>query len=67
MTRELDRFLSGRYQACAMNFNDYSKQLFGARAGLDDHLAYSIQFLELKEAQLATSSQPVTVPQRSVT
>lgn len=64
MTRELDHFLSGRYQACAMNYNDYLKQLFGASAGLDEHLAYSIQFLELKEAQFATPSMPATVPKR---
>ena len=29
MTRSLDNFLSGRYQACAMNYNDYVKKLFG--------------------------------------
>jgi hypothetical protein len=41
MTKSLDSFLSGRYQACALNFNAYLKQLFGTRFGLDQHLMYT--------------------------
>ncbi len=47
MTRALDSYLSGRYQACALNYNDHVKKLFGDKFGLDQHLAYSIQFAEL--------------------
>lgn len=64
MTRELDHFLSGRYQACAMNYNEYRKKLFGPSAGLDEHLAYSLQFLELKEEQFATPTSSILVPTR---
>jgi hypothetical protein len=53
MTRSLDNFLSGRYQACALNYNECVKKLFGRRYGLDSHLTYSIQFVELSEDQLA--------------
>ena len=35
MTRSLDAYLSGRYQACALNYNDYLKKLFGKRLGID--------------------------------
>lgn len=62
MTRELDSFLSGRYQACAMNYNEHLKKLFGPDAGLDEHLAYSIQFLELDEKQFDSPTAPTTVP-----
>jgi len=49
---ELDTYLSGRYQACALNYNHYVKMLFGARHALDQHLTYSIQFAELTRQQV---------------
>ena len=49
MTRSLDAYLSGRYQACALNYNEHVKRLFGKRLGIDQQLAYSIQFMELTE------------------
>ncbi len=52
MTRSLDNFLSGRYQASILNFNHYVKELFGARSGIDTHLTYSLQFVELAEGQV---------------
>ena len=53
MTRSLDNVLSGRYQACILNFNEYIKKLFGDRCGLDRHLTYSLQFVELAEGQVS--------------
>lgn len=52
MTRSLDNYLSGRYQACALNFNEYLKRLFGERHALDKHLTYSIQFADLSPEQI---------------
>ena len=52
MTRSLDNCLSGRYQAAALNFNHYLKELFGTRHALDTHLTYSIQFVELTGEQI---------------
>lgn len=49
MTRSLDNFLSARYQACALNYNEYLKKLFGKLQGIEDHLTYSIQFLHLAD------------------
>lgn len=64
MTRSLDSYLSGRYQACALNYNDYIKKLFGKRCALDQQLTYSIQFMELTEEQIAGPKPEVTIPER---
>ena len=62
MTRSLDSYLSGRYQACALNYNEYLKKLFGKRFAIDQQLTYSIQFLELTEEQVAGPRPEATVP-----
>ena len=64
MTLALDDFPSGRYQACALNFNDYLKQLFGEKYGLDRNLSYSLQFIQLQEAQFASPKKSANVPKR---
>ncbi len=56
MSPALDTYVSARYQACAVNFNHYIKQLFGTKYGIDRHLAYSLQFAELSEEQIAPPS-----------
>ena len=62
MTRSLDNYLSGRYQAAVLNFNHYLKALFGQRHALDNHLTYSIQFVELSGEQLHQSKTPEELP-----
>ena len=62
MTSALDNFLSGRYQACAINFNDYIKEFFGERYALDPFLTYSIQFAKIDEQQLRRVSEPEKIP-----
>lgn len=64
MTRSLDSYLSGRYQACALNYNDYIKKLVGKRQGLDSHLTYSIQFAELSHEQLLGPNPQASIPER---
>jgi hypothetical protein len=64
MTRSLDGYLSGRYQACALNYNEYIKKLFGKRYGIDQQLAYSIQFMELTEEQVSGPKPEASVPER---
>jgi len=64
MTRSLDAYLSGRYQACALNYNNYVKKLFGKRVGIDQQLAYSIQFMELTEEQVTGPKPEATIPER---
>lgn len=64
MTRSLDAYLSGRYQACAINYNQYVKKLFGKKHGLDDFLTYSIQFAELTDEQLNGPKPEIAIPER---
>jgi hypothetical protein len=64
MTRTLDNYLSGRYQACTINYNDYIKKLFGPRFGLDTSLTYSIQFVELSNEQLLGPTPVTDIPDR---
>jgi hypothetical protein len=52
MSNLVDDYLSARYQACAVNFNEYIKKLFSESYGLDRYLAYSIQLAGLEEEQL---------------
>jgi len=64
MTRALDNYLSGRYQACALNYNEHIKKLFGKRYGIDSQLTYSIQFTTISDEQV-TGPQPATrIPER---
>jgi len=51
MTHHLDDYLSGRYQACALNFNRYIKDLFGEKYGLDSHVMFCIQVSALSYEQ----------------
>lgn len=64
MTLSLDNYLSGRYQACIMNYNNYIKKLFGKNNSLDEHLSYSLQFLELAEEQLKGEKLESEIPAR---
>lgn len=63
MTSSLDNWLSGRYQACALNFNFYIKKLFGKQYGLDKLLAFSIQFADLKPDPQTAQKQEKALPQ----
>lgn len=64
MTLSLDSYLSGRYQACVMNYNRYVKELFGDRHGLDSYLGYSLQFLELSAGQVLGHQPETDIPDR---
>jgi len=64
MTLELDRYLSGRYQACALNFNRYIRTLFGERYALDHQLAFSIQFAVLTREQVDAMATDALIPPR---
>jgi hypothetical protein len=62
MTRSLDNYLSGRYQACALNFNEYLKRLFGNKYALDTYLTYSIQFADLAPMQVRPVETNEAIP-----
>jgi hypothetical protein len=44
MTTKIDDYLSARFQACCLNYNQYVKQLFTRDHGIDKHLSFSLQF-----------------------
>jgi hypothetical protein len=58
MSPALDQFVSARYQACCLNYNRHVKELFGARAGIDQHLSYSLQFSRISREQLTATAEP---------
>ncbi len=49
MTTKIDEYLSARFQACCLNFNEYLKKLFGSTYGIDKHLSFSLQFSTIKD------------------
>jgi hypothetical protein len=57
MSPVLDQFVSARYQACCLNYNQYVKQLFGDHHGIDRHLTYSLQFSQVSREQLSAPTQ----------
>ncbi len=52
MSLNLDEYLSGRYQACCLNYNKYVVRLFGQEQALDRHLTYSLQLADLTPGQV---------------
>ena len=64
VTKPLDAYRSGRYQAYALNCNEFVKKLFGRRLGIDQQLSYSIQFMELTEEKVAGPGPEASIPER---
>lgn len=62
MTNRLDEFLSARFQACCLNYNDHIKALFGNEQGIDKHLAFSLQFSSITREQVDLLGQTVGLP-----
>ncbi|MBX3487413.1 MAG: DUF3644 domain-containing protein [Candidatus Paracaedibacteraceae bacterium] len=51
MTSKIDDLLSARFQACCLNYNDYLKQFFGNKHGIEKHLSFSLQLSTISEPQ----------------
>lgn len=51
MTSRIDDYLSARFQACCLNYNDYIKRLFSNNYAIDKHLSFSLQFSSISEEQ----------------
>ena len=62
MTMRIDDFLSARFQACCLNYNEYIKKLFGDKHGIDKHLAFSLQFSALSDDQVEILSKFSELP-----
>jgi hypothetical protein len=63
MTTRIDQFLSARFQACCLNYNDLIKRLFGQDFGIDKHLSFSLQFSSLNKDQVDKLSQAEGLPE----
>lgn len=51
MTTRIDDFLSARFQACSLNYNEYIKKLFGNEHGIEKYLSISLQFSSISTEQ----------------
>jgi len=51
MTTRIDDILSARFQACVLNYNEYIKEFFGAKNGIENHLSFSLQFSTISTEQ----------------
>jgi hypothetical protein len=62
MTTQIDDYLSARFQACCLNYNQYIKQFFGDLYGVDRHLSFSLQFSSISDEQLSLLSDRNDLP-----
>lgn len=63
MTNKIDEYLSARFQACCLNYNDAIKSLFDIKYGIDKHLSFSLQFSSIKDEHAAQLRQFTDLPQ----
>jgi hypothetical protein len=52
MTTRIDDYVSARFQACCLNYNDYARRLFGENFAIDRYLSFSLQFASLSEEKV---------------
>ncbi len=64
MTSRIDSFLSAKFQACCLNYNEYVKKLFDDQHGIDKHLAFSLQFSSISREQAEGLPSPDKMPSR---
>lgn len=57
MTNRLDDYLSARYQAACINYNEAIKDLFGDAYAIASHLTYCLQLSALSDGQVAQFSK----------
>lgn len=63
MTTKIDQFLSARFQACCLNYNELIKSLFGVSFGIDKYLSFSLQFSSLNKEQVDRLSKADGLPE----
>lgn len=52
MTSRIDDLISARFQACCLNYNYYLKKLFPRMHGIEENLAFSLQFSSVSRLQI---------------
>lgn len=63
MTSNIDDAISGRFQACCLNYNETIKKLFGDVYGITDNLSFSLQFSSISEPQIKLLSDVKGLPE----
>ncbi len=61
-TQKIDASISKNLQSCCMNFNNYIKEYFGDRLGLDKDLSFALQFSRINLEQQKTMAQETNLP-----
>ena len=64
MTMNLDVYLSGRYQACAVNYNKYLEELTDKKHSLTGNLSFTLQFTQISEEQISGPKPEIEIPER---
>lgn len=67
MTTRIDDYLSARFQACCLNYNNYIKKLFGDDQRIDKYLAFSLQFSSIAEGQITQLKEFKDLPSNLAT
>lgn len=62
MTTRIDDLLSARFQACAINYNQYIKELFGDEHSIEKHLSFSLQFSSISIEQKEMLEEQADLP-----
>lgn len=62
MTSRIDDLLSARFQACALNYNQYIKELFGDEHSIEKHLSFSLQFSSISVEQKEMLEEQTDLP-----
>lgn len=63
MTSRIDDAVSGRFQACCLNYNETIKELFGEQYEITENLSFSLQFSSISEPQIKMLSDVEGLPE----
>jgi len=66
MTSRIDNFISAKFQACCINYNEYSKKLFGKSKGLDKTIPVALQLFSFGESQINQLKDIKDVPKNLI-
>lgn len=66
MTNRIDVFISAKFQACCINYNNALKDLFGGEAGLDKTIPIALQLFSFGEGQIKQIKDIPELPQNLI-
>ncbi len=66
MTSRIDDFISAKFQACCINYNETIKNLFGKSKGLDKTIPLALQLFSFGESQVSQLKNNPNLPKNVV-